>query len=84
VLRGAALFDVNEFVGRVPEDGDDATGIPIRIYERRPIDAIVALPLDGKRSRGFHHLDRFSFATSGEPCGEEISAVEQPCVAGSV
>src|ERR1700729_131653 len=66
----------------VPDDGDDATGIPIRIDERRPIDAIVALPLDGKRGRGRHDLDRFSFAIAGEPCGEAISAVEQPCIAG--
>ena len=77
-----ALFDVGEFVGWVSEDGDDATGILIRIDERRPIDPIAALPFDGKRGRGFHDLDRFSFAISGEPCGEEISAVEQPCIAG--
>src|ERR1700733_13559124 len=82
MLSVAALFDVNEFVGWVPEDGDDATGIPIRIDERRPIDAIVALPLDSEHGRGFQDLDRFSFAISGEPCGEEISAVEQPCIAG--
>jgi hypothetical protein len=82
VLSVAALFDANELVSWVPEDGDDATGIPIRIDERRPIDAIAARPFDGKRGRGFHDLDRCSFAISGEPCGEEISAVEQPCIAG--
>jgi hypothetical protein len=69
----AALFDVNEFVDWVPEDCDDATGIPIRIDERRPIDPIAALPFDGKRGHGFHDLDRLSFAISNEPCGEEIS-----------
>jgi len=69
-LSVAVIFDVDEFVGWVPEDDDDATGIPIRIDERRPIDAIAALPFDGKRGRGLHDLDRFSFAISGEPCGE--------------
>ena len=78
----AALLDVDEFVGWVSEDSNGATGILIRVDERRPIDPIAALPFDGKRGRGFHDLDRFSFATSGEPCGEEISAVEQPCIAG--
>ena len=74
------LFEVDEFFGWVPEDGDDATGIPIRIDERRAIDAVAALPLDGERGRGFRDLDQFSFTISGEPCGEEISAVEQPCI----
>ena len=61
-------------VGYLPEDGDDATGIPIRIdEERRPIDAVAARPFDGKRGRGFHDLDRFSFAISGEPCGPRRS-----------
>jgi hypothetical protein len=78
VLIVTALFDVNEFVGWVSEDGNGATGILIRIDERRPIDPIAAVPFDGKRGRGFHGLDRFSFAISGEPCGEEIGAVEQP------
>ena len=78
----AALFDVDEFVGWVSEDGNGATGILIRIDERRAIDPIAALPFDGKRGRGFHDLDRFGFAISGEPCGEEISAVEQPRIAG--
>jgi hypothetical protein len=82
VLSVAALFDANEFVGWVSEDGNGATGILIRIDERRAIDAIAALPFDGKRGRGFHDLDRFRFAIAGEPCGEEISAVEQPCIAG--
>jgi hypothetical protein len=82
VLSVATLFDGDEFVGWVSEDGNGATGILIRIDERRPIDPIAALPFDGKRGRGFHDLDRFSFAISGEPCGQEISAVEQPCIAG--
>ena len=81
-VRVAALFEVNEFVSWVPEDGDDATGIPIRIDERRPIDPIAALPFDGKRGHGFHDLDRFSFAISCEPCGKPIRAVEQPRIAG--
>ena len=44
----AALFDANEFVGWVSEDGDGAT-----------IDAIAALPFDGKRGRGFHDSHGF-------------------------
>jgi hypothetical protein len=76
VLSVTALFDANQLVGWLPEDGDGATGIPLRIHERRPIDAMAAHPFDGKRGRGFYNLDRFSFALLGEPCDEEISAVE--------
>src|SRR5271157_5091091 len=82
MLSVAALPDVSESFGWVPEDSNNATAIAVRVDERWPIDAIAALPFDGKRGRGFHDLDRFSFAISGEPCGEEISAVEQPCIAG--
>jgi hypothetical protein len=51
VLSVAALFDVDEFVRWVSEDGNGATGILIRIDERRPIDPMAALPFDGKRGR---------------------------------
>jgi len=52
-LSVAALFDANEFVGWVPEDGDDATAIPIRVDERRPIDAIA--PGQTQEDRGYVH-----------------------------
>ena len=79
MLSVATLFDGDEFVGWVSKDGNGATGIMIRIEKRRSIYPIAALPFDGEPGRGFHDPDRFSLAIPGEPRGEEISAVEQPC-----
>jgi hypothetical protein len=80
-LEISRLSGVSEFVGRISEDGDDPTALPIRVNERRPVDAIAARPADGERSIGILDVDRFALAISGEPHGEEIRAVEQPRIA---
>src|SRR5208337_5105834 len=72
----------SDFVGRIPKYGDDPTGFPIRVDERRPVEAIAALPTDRKRGIGLLDMDCFELAVSGEPCGQLIRAVEQPCITG--
>src|SRR5271166_3969131 len=76
------LSSNSDFVGRIPKDGDDPTGFPIRVDERRPVEAIAALPTDRKRGIGLLDMDCFEVAVSGERCGQLIRAVEQPCITG--
>src|SRR5208283_3599188 len=81
-LRNLQLSSNSDFVGRIPKDGDDPTGFPIRVDERRPVEAIAAIPTDRKRGIGLLDMDCFELAVSGEPCGQLIRAVEQPCITG--
>src|SRR5208282_5179729 len=61
-LRNLQLSSNSDFVGRIPKDGDDPTGFPIRVDERRPVEAIAALPTDRRRGIGLLDMDCFELA----------------------
>jgi len=68
--------------GRVPDDRRHPAAIVVRIHEGRSLDTIAPLPSDSERSIGFVDVDRFGHPVSRQPCGEPISGVKQPDIAG--
>ena len=66
----------------VAEDSGDPAGVLIEVDKGSSLNAIPALPPDRERGIGFLGVNQLAFTVSSQPCGEPISGVEQPGIAG--
>jgi hypothetical protein len=60
-------------MGRVADDRSHPAAVVTRVDEGGSLDAIPALPADGKRGIGFLDVGRLALAVSGQPGREPMS-----------
>jgi hypothetical protein len=69
-----------QLLGRVAEDGSGCLGVAIDEEECRPVDAVVALPVDAEAGVGFLDADGLGLSVACQRRGEPILGIEQPSI----
>jgi hypothetical protein len=75
------LSELSELVRWVAGDGRQPATKIIDVDKDPSLDVVSPLPLDREASVGVLDVDRLGIAITGQPRGQVVESIEQPCIA---